>query len=132
MRSGDPWKLRGFRREVQESAREAARRAGMSVGEWLDSVISAEQDRPETRRGTRDYPEYDLAGGHEEEPRGRDSYGGEADEQRRASSGDNDPAANDRTVRALNARLDDLSRQLTQVAQLTEATVARAAAREQE
>ena len=39
MKSGLPWQVSGVRREVRDTAREAARRAGMSVGEWLDSVI---------------------------------------------------------------------------------------------
>jgi hypothetical protein len=32
--------MKGVRREVVDSAREAARRAGMSVEEWLDTVIA--------------------------------------------------------------------------------------------
>src|SRR5262249_31414611 len=39
MKSGLPWQVSGVRREVRDTAREAARRAGMSVGEWLDRVI---------------------------------------------------------------------------------------------
>src|SRR5262245_47577250 len=40
MTSGVPWQLKGVRREVVDSAREAARRSGLSVEEWLDTVIS--------------------------------------------------------------------------------------------
>ncbi len=39
MKSGGPWNLRGLRPEAREAARTAARRSGMSVGEWLNSVI---------------------------------------------------------------------------------------------
>ena len=39
MKSGLPWQVSGVRREARDTAREAARRAGMSVGEWLDTVI---------------------------------------------------------------------------------------------
>jgi localization factor PodJL len=39
MTSGVPWQAKGVRREVIDSAREAARRAGMTVEEWLDTVI---------------------------------------------------------------------------------------------
>ena len=50
MTSGVPWQVEGVGREARESAREAARRSGMSVGEWLDSVISdrahGEQPKP--------------------------------------------------------------------------------------
>jgi localization factor PodJL len=40
MTSGVPWQVEGVGPEARETAREAARRSGMSVGEWLDSVIS--------------------------------------------------------------------------------------------
>jgi localization factor PodJL len=39
MRNGGPWRVRGIRAETRDTAREAARRSGMSVGEWLDSVV---------------------------------------------------------------------------------------------
>ena len=46
MRSGVPWQLKGLRPEARDSARAAARRSGMSVGEWLNSIIieSAAED----------------------------------------------------------------------------------------
>ena len=40
MNSGVPWHMKGVRREVLDTAREAARRSGMSVAEWLDTVIT--------------------------------------------------------------------------------------------
>ena len=40
MKSGGPWNLRGLRPEAREAARDAARRSGMSVGEWLNTVIA--------------------------------------------------------------------------------------------
>jgi localization factor PodJL len=50
MTSGVPWQVEGVRPQARETAREAARRSGMSVGEWLDSVISdsakSEADEP--------------------------------------------------------------------------------------
>jgi localization factor PodJL len=39
MKSSGPWNLRGLRPEAREAARDAARRSGVSVGEWLNSVI---------------------------------------------------------------------------------------------
>ncbi len=39
MKTGLPWQVSGIRRQARDTAREAAHRAGMSVGEWLDSVI---------------------------------------------------------------------------------------------
>ncbi len=44
MKSGGPWNLRGLHPEAREAAREAARRSGMSVGEWLNSVIQSEDE----------------------------------------------------------------------------------------
>src|SRR4051812_31375693 len=46
MKLGVPWRLKGIRPDARETAREAARRAGMSVGEWLNTVIldSAEEE----------------------------------------------------------------------------------------
>ena len=44
MKSGGPWNLRGLRPEAREAARNAARRSGMSVGEWLNSVIRQDDD----------------------------------------------------------------------------------------
>jgi len=47
MKSGGPWNLRGLRPETREAAREAARRSGMSVGEWLNTVIEpTDEDDP--------------------------------------------------------------------------------------
>jgi localization factor PodJL len=44
MKSGGPWNLRGLRAEAREAARTAARRSGMSVGEWLNNVIEPGDD----------------------------------------------------------------------------------------
>ena len=41
MKPGVPWQVEGIRRLTRESAQEAARRAGLSVGEWLDAIILA-------------------------------------------------------------------------------------------
>jgi localization factor PodJL len=39
MKSDVPWQVTGVRREARDTAQEAARRSGMSVGEWLDNAI---------------------------------------------------------------------------------------------
>lgn len=39
MKLGVPWSVKGIRPEARETAREAARRSGMSLGEWLNNVI---------------------------------------------------------------------------------------------
>ena len=44
MKSGGPWNLRGLRPEAREAARDAARRSGVSVGEWLNNVIRQDDE----------------------------------------------------------------------------------------
>ena len=39
MKFGVPWSLNGIRPETRKTAKEAARRSGMSLGDWLNSVI---------------------------------------------------------------------------------------------
>jgi localization factor PodJL len=53
MNSGVSWQVEGVRREAQETALEAARRCGLSIGEWLDAIIgraSSETAEPGRRR----------------------------------------------------------------------------------
>ena len=46
MKFGVPWSVKGIRPEARETAKEAARRSGVSLGEWLNAVIieQAEQE----------------------------------------------------------------------------------------
>ena len=63
MTSGASWNERGLSPELYQAAREAARRAGMSVDEWLDSTFGrpgapaprqcARRNRPASLRGAR-------------------------------------------------------------------------------
>lgn len=39
MRSGIPWSVKGIEPEAREAAKQAARRAGMTLGTWLNQVI---------------------------------------------------------------------------------------------
>lgn len=39
MKFGVPWSVEGIRPEARETAKEAARRSGVSLGEWLNAVI---------------------------------------------------------------------------------------------
>jgi localization factor PodJL len=39
MKLGVPWSVKGIKPEARETAREAARRSGLSLGEWLNTVI---------------------------------------------------------------------------------------------
>jgi hypothetical protein len=46
MMSGASWNDRGLSPELYDAAREAARRAGVSVEEWLDSTFGSRQSAP--------------------------------------------------------------------------------------
>ncbi|MBI1366094.1 MAG: hypothetical protein GC153_09095 [Alphaproteobacteria bacterium] len=50
MKSNAPWSVKGIERDARETAKEAARREGMTVGEWLNRVIYTAGD-PETSNG---------------------------------------------------------------------------------
>ncbi|WP_425409616.1 hypothetical protein [Hyphococcus sp.] len=39
MKSNAPWSVKGIERDAREAAKEAARREGMTVGEWLNNMI---------------------------------------------------------------------------------------------
>ena len=46
MKPGIPWSVKGIEPEVREAAKHAARRAGMTLGEWLNSVFLDQNDQP--------------------------------------------------------------------------------------
>ena len=39
MKPGIPWSVKGIEPETREAAKDAARRSGMTLGEWLNSKI---------------------------------------------------------------------------------------------
>lgn len=45
MKPGIPWSVKGIEPEVREAAKHAARRAGMTLGEWLNTVILDQNDQ---------------------------------------------------------------------------------------
>ena len=48
MKPGIPWSVKGIEPETREAAKDAARRSGMTLGEWLNTKIldSAEEVEP--------------------------------------------------------------------------------------
>lgn len=52
MKPGIPWSVKGIDQEAREAAKDAARRSGMTLGEWLNMLIkeqSEESDIPDPR-----------------------------------------------------------------------------------
>jgi localization factor PodJL len=140
MKSGGPWNLRGLRPEAREAVRTAARRSGVSVGEWLNDVIEPDDEdddeptlfsdyddedddeRPRRSRSRRDEREPRRRSderearyrGDDREPRHRDR-----DEERRPQKDNEFERESARTRGALNqvhSRLDKLSQQLERLA----------------
>src|SRR3984893_7616361 len=98
MTSGVPWKVEGIPQQARETAQEAARRSGMSVGEWLVSFISdgAKKEGGEPARPPHD--DDDAADINERTPPGR-----------RAPAED---------MAEVKGRLDEVGRQLDQLSRL--------------
>jgi localization factor PodJL len=44
MKPGMPWSVKGIDQETREAAKDAARRSGMTLGEWLNTMILDQQD----------------------------------------------------------------------------------------
>ncbi len=70
MTSGVPWQIKGVSRHTREAAREAARRSGIPMGEWLDRVILdlALQDGVDPRRFAQSSSDPHDDGGDQDAP----------------------------------------------------------------
>ena len=109
MTFGDQFQVEDLPQQAREAALEAARRSGMSVGEWLDSVISdhARNEGPEATGPARG--DDDAADINERAPPGRHAYGDSDDHHRRAPAED---------IAEVRGRLDEVGRQLDQLSRL--------------
>ncbi|MGE0212102.1 MAG: peptidoglycan-binding protein [Parvibaculaceae bacterium] len=47
MKPGIPWSVKGIDQEAREAAKDAARRSGMTLGEWLNTLIKEQADEAE-------------------------------------------------------------------------------------
>ncbi len=67
MKFGVPWSVKGIRPQARETAKEAARRSGVSLGEWLNSVIiqQAEHEGVHPHADDDDFNGDELAGVNE-------------------------------------------------------------------
>ena len=50
MKPGIPWSVKGIDPETREAAKDAARRSGMTLGEWLNTkILETADDIPNAR-----------------------------------------------------------------------------------
>ena len=112
MTSGVPRQAMGVRREAIETARDAARRSGMSVAEWLDTVIaeSASDAGPEPAR----YSHPNNRAGASDAPGPLDQALAEIEARQRALDGEAQPSRME-FARAPTQRLPELEHQLRQL-----------------
>jgi localization factor PodJL len=110
MTSGVPWQVEGVRPQARETAQEAARRSGMSVGEWLDSIISdcAQSEGLEPARHPR-ADDHDDAADINERAQPRHAYADYDVHRGRAPAED---------IAEVRGRLDEVGRQLDQLSRL--------------
>jgi localization factor PodJL len=115
MKSGGPWNLRGLRPASVAAAYEAARRSGVSVGEWLNELI--EQSDDDGRAPLRPADHLDQDYGWRDEPKQDDYRHRTRPHSPRHDYADRKarPAARD-VLSEVHARLDQLTDQLEQLA----------------
>jgi localization factor PodJL len=96
MKSGGPWNLRGLRPEAREAVRTAARRSGVSVGEWLNDVIEPDdEDDDDAPTLFSDYDDED----DDERPRRSRSRRDEREPRRRGDDREPQQRSDDREPR---------------------------------
>jgi localization factor PodJL len=115
MKPGGPWNLRGLRPETVEAAREAARRSGMSVGEWLNNII---RQRDDYRRATMQFADYadEDPYGWRDETVADDRHGRYSRPPRRDYAYADEAALARDEFGEIHARLDTLTQELERLA----------------
>jgi localization factor PodJL len=118
--------LRGLRPDAREAARTAARRSGMSVGEWLNNVIEPDDEDDEPALFFDDEEDEDerprRSRRREREPERRRERGERRPEHHETRKPERDSAFDRESARArddlneVHARLDRLSHQLERIA----------------
>ncbi len=113
MKSGVPWQVQGVGRQARETAQEAARRAGMSVGEWLDNVIIGSAEKtgiataPMRAADAGHYPPYPDFGGDSQPEDYGDAKESSADHHSDTQSLQEDPRGNRRDARPSDPSRDE-------------------------
>jgi len=116
MKSGGPWNLRGLRPETVAAAYEAARRSGVSVGQWLNELIEQNDDYGRASLRAADHLHQDC--GWPDEPAQDDYHHRTRPRPPRHDYDDGNarPAAARDVLSEVHARLDQLTDQLEQLA----------------
>jgi localization factor PodJL len=52
MTANVPWSVKGIEQQARETAKDAARRSGMTLGEWLNTAISEQAEKPTEMKST--------------------------------------------------------------------------------
>src|SRR5262249_6555751 len=87
MKPGIPWSVKGIEAETREAAKEAARRAGMTLGEWLNALILDQSDDDDPPHGPVARRRMDNAGAAPgRRPRSRPDGTGRSDMEERLES----------------------------------------------
>ena len=116
MKSGGPWNLRGLRPETVAAAYEAARRSGVSVGQWLNELIEQNDDYGHASLRATDHLHQDC--GWSDGP-AQDDYRHRARPSRPRhdyDDGNARPAAARDVLGEVHARLNQLTDQLERLA----------------
>ncbi len=104
MKPGIPWSVKGIEPEVREAAKHAARRAGMTLGEWLNTVILDQNESDSASHPTEvQAPEQEYFA------RAPEPAPAPAPQQRWGEAPSRRPEA--------SIRLEDIAQQLSQLAQ---------------
>ncbi len=120
MKSGGPWNLRGLRPETLAAARDAARRSGVSVGEWLDDLIKRNDEYGGASLGPPDHSDADYSWPDKAQDDERRRTRPRSARRDYEAEGDRAPARDSVLVHDelsdIHARLDRLTDQLEQLA----------------
>jgi localization factor PodJL len=115
MKSGGPWNLRGLRPDTLAAARDAARRSGLSVGEWLNELIEQSDDYDLASLWPADRPDQDYGWPDQAAQDDRSRRTRPHPPRRDYGYADDTATARERLCE-VHARLDRLTDQLEQLA----------------
>lgn len=115
MKPGIPWSVKGIEPEVREAAKHAARRAGMTLGEWLNGVILDQNEHMlgASQVETANLRENFLSSPHDTPPLNRDAA--PRSERPRAALQERPQGQERKDDNAL--RLHEIAQQLAELAQ---------------